>query len=535
MEKRRLLIVLTITLAVGSIFFYSNSLLAQSRILINNYQAFVEDAPSTEIKVITLYEAWDVTQAYAQEWSDDALLISLESSDINDPEAEQAGQDGRRRTWQATLTSPKLNKQLYLQIIDGVVIKAVEDGIHNPAIPVVSEKPAINSPEALKRAKDAKPELDFGLSKGKGYHFNLQIGTGGEPTLSVRGSHQVEGGKKSSAIVTLEPDTDQIEARYYTAAPLGGVLYSTDAGQSWQASSLTGQMVNAITRNPSKLNMAYAITTQVEGLYIYQSEDGGENWTVKSKLPTEAGEWAYSLAAVSNLNGNSYLLVGTASGLWSSTDGNDWLLVSALPPKPTQRLAILQDDEIIKVFVTIVTGPKAGGLYSSTDLVSWTKEVDSTFRLSHSFDYKAVAATNEELDQALVFTVKDRSTLKVPLRTLRLAGDFIGTGATILDGGENGKKLSGDRNADNPNWKNVLSVSLASLSASPDLQNNPVLLAGGFRTGINRSSDGGDTWDNVLPNPSLIVPGNNEVHSILFLSNERVIAINGGEFAWVGF
>jgi hypothetical protein len=535
MNKRMLSIALTLALALGSIFFYRNSLLVQSQTLTNNYRMLVEESPSAEAKAITLYEAWDAAQTYAQAWSEDTVLISLESSDIDDLDAEQAGQDGRRRTWHGAFTSPKLNKQLFLQITDGVIVKAIEDGIHDPAIPVVTEKPAIDSPEALKRAKEAKPDLDFGFIEGKGYHFILQIGKNDKPTLSVRGSYRIEGDKKSPAIVILDPETGQIEAQYYTVAPLGGILYSADAGKSWHASSLTGQMINAIAKDLSKQDVAYAITTQVGGLYLYQSEDGGQKWTAKGKLPAEAGEWAYSLTVVSNLNGITYLLVGTTSGLWSSTGGNDWNLISGLPAGPTQWLAVLQDGETVKVFITLVTGPNAGSLYSSTDLASWTKEVGGVFRLSQSFDYKAVAATNEEQDQALLFTVKERSTLKVPLLTLRLAGDFIGTGPTVLDGGENGKTLRGDKKADNPNWENTLSAGLASLAASPDLPNNPVLLAGGFRTGIYRSSDGGNVWENVLPNPSLIVPGNDDIYSILFLSNERVIAINGGEFAWTGF
>ncbi|MCK6630690.1 MAG: hypothetical protein L6R45_36685 [Anaerolineae bacterium] len=209
MNKKMLLIALTIALAVGSIFFYRNSLLVQSQTLINNYRMLVEESPSAEAKAMTLYEAWDAAQAYAQAWSEDAVLISLESSDIDDPDAEQAGQDGRRRTWHGSFTSPKLNKQLFLQITDGVIVKAVEDGIHDPAIPVVAEKPAIDSPEALKRAKETKPGLEFGLIEGKGYHFILQIGKSGKPTLSVRGSYRVEGDKKSPAIVILDPETGQ--------------------------------------------------------------------------------------------------------------------------------------------------------------------------------------------------------------------------------------------------------------------------------------------------------------------------------------
>ncbi|MCK6624566.1 MAG: hypothetical protein L6R45_05260 [Anaerolineae bacterium] len=418
-----------------------------------------------------------------------------------------------------------------MQITDGVVVNAFEDGIHEPAIATIAGKPTIDSPVALEQARTAIPDFEPGTGKGRGYHFILQTDEGGKPILSVVGAS-----KQTPAVAVLDPETGQVsKTQRYTLAQLGGILYSTDAGSTWQASNLTARMVNAVAKDLTKPGIAYAVAPQEKTLLLYRTEDGGQNWTAKGELPSEAGNWAYNLAVASNLNGNTYLLVGTASGLWSSTDeGNQWIQATSLPSGPLQWLAVIQDDKIVKIFSSVTAGPNVG-LYSSTDLASWTKEAEGIFRLSESFDYKAVAATDENQDQALLIGGENRSTLKVPFGTLRLAGDFAGTGSLVLDGTEDGRKLTGDKNSDNPTWEKTLPESLASLAASPDLPNSPVFLAGGFRTGLFRSSDGGNNWENVLPDPSSKVAGSNELYSILFLSNEQVIAINGGEFSWGGF
>lgn len=529
-----LLIALTIGLIVGSVIFYGDSLLAQSQTILNNYRMLVEKSPqNTEAKPITLYEAWDVVQSYAQTWSEDASLIFLESSDIDDQDPKQAGQDGRRRTWYAAFTSSKLNKQIFLQVTDGVVINAFEDGIHDTSIPIITEKPSMDSPEALEKAKAAKPDLDLGIDEGKGYHFILQVGKGNKPTLSVAGSYQVSEAVKSPAIVILDPDTGQVEAQYYTVAPLGGILYSADSGQTWQASNLTNQMVNAVARDLNKPGVAYAIIAQPETLLLYRTENSGQEWIQRGKLPLEAGNWAYDLI-VANFNDGTFILVSTASGIWVSTAGNDWKQVSSLPANPT-GLAILQEDKTTKVFANVITGLGTGTLYSSIDLVSWGTEAEGAFRLSESFDYRTVAATNEEKTQALLFGSGKNSALSVPLGALRLAGDFDGDGPLVLDGAENGQKLKGDKKSDNYTWESVLPSGLASLAASPNLLNKPVILAGGFRTGLYRSEDGGSSWVNALANPSLIITGSNELHAVLFLSEEQVIAVNGGAFSWQSF
>ncbi|MCK6624567.1 MAG: hypothetical protein L6R45_05265 [Anaerolineae bacterium] len=149
---------------------------------------YVESNPTLESKALTLYEAWDVAHDYAKTWSEEAILLELSSTDVADPNPDQAGQDGRRRSWLAVFTSPNLNKELKFYITDGVVSNPIEDGAYDPAVPIIAEKPVIDSPEALKRVLATNPDFAPGVGKGKGYHFILQTGADSKPVLTVVGS-----------------------------------------------------------------------------------------------------------------------------------------------------------------------------------------------------------------------------------------------------------------------------------------------------------------------------------------------------------
>lgn len=229
--NKKLLVAVIMGLVVGSLVFYANSSLVESQHVINNYNVLIEKPPvlESEAKAITLYEAWDITQAFAREWSEDAELISLTSADVDDPDAIESGQDsrrwlgqdGRRRTWQAVLTSPGLNKRLFLQITDGVVVDALEDGIHDPGIPTLAGKPAMDSPEAIGQAKTIKPNFSMSVGRGKGYHFILQTAISGKPVLTVVGSHPV-GDVQSPAAIEFDQKTGQlVNTQYYTT--IGGL------------------------------------------------------------------------------------------------------------------------------------------------------------------------------------------------------------------------------------------------------------------------------------------------------------------------
>lgn len=222
MKKKKSLIAIVIGLILGSLAFYTTLSLADLHV-INNYNVLLEKPTVLEssAKTITLLEAWDITQAFAKEWSEDAALISLASTDVDDPnvkvgqgEHQQSGQDGRRRIWQAVLTSPALDKQLFLQIADGTIVSALEDGIHDIGIPTLVEKPVMDSPELIRQAKDIEPGFGASVGKSKGYRFIFQTGDSGVSVLTVVGSHQV-GDEQLPATITFNQETGQFESKHY--------------------------------------------------------------------------------------------------------------------------------------------------------------------------------------------------------------------------------------------------------------------------------------------------------------------------------
>ncbi|MDY6877750.1 MAG: hypothetical protein SWK90_16330, partial [Chloroflexota bacterium] len=331
-------------------------------------------------------------------------------------------------------------------------------------------------------------------------------------------------------IVSLDATTGAVLAARSLAFGSGGILYSSDTGQTWHASDLTGRMVNAIAADPMMEDQAYATTTQDGQIAIYQTRDGGKTWTLNSTLPDAAGDWPYSSCAVADPSQTTLLFVGTASGLWGSAEGREWSLVSGLPEGPKQWLAAAQSEAGYRLFVSITAGEHRG-LYVSTDLSSWVRLADGTYRLSESFDRQTVLATDEQrAGQALLLSIDGEADTKVPEPVLHAAGDFKGSAPTILHSPSSGV---GRWFRQVEKW--TLTTPVASLAAARDFPTSQVTIAGGFRTGIYRTTDAGQTWHQVLANPSRILRGSGEIVGIAFLSPTTVIAINGGELTWRDF
>jgi hypothetical protein len=168
------------------------------------------DPATTAAQPTTLFTTWDLSHIYAQTWSEDAQLLYLNSADVTDPE-KTPGRDGRRRIWQAAFTSPDLNRQLFIQIADGEIVQASEDGVHDPGLAVITEKPQIDSPTALEQVIYAIPDFGFSVGRGKGYHFILAIGVDGKtPILIVVGSSKSDDGKQVATSVDVDPTTGEI-------------------------------------------------------------------------------------------------------------------------------------------------------------------------------------------------------------------------------------------------------------------------------------------------------------------------------------
>ncbi len=179
---------------------------------INNYRVLFHQVPESSIdeaKPLTLLEAWDVTWEYAQSWSSDSSLIILTSADVDDPD-QTPRNDGRRRVWQAFYTSPSLDKELHLQIVDGKVTSAIEDGAYDPAIPTITEKPQVDSPTALKSVQAVIPGFSFSVGRGRGFHFGLHADTNGKPIITVVGSSSSRDGGQVPITAKLDVATGEV-------------------------------------------------------------------------------------------------------------------------------------------------------------------------------------------------------------------------------------------------------------------------------------------------------------------------------------
>jgi photosystem II stability/assembly factor-like uncharacterized protein len=470
----------------------------------------------------TLAEAWELLHACAQRWQPGAQVGFLCSVD-DAQDASSSGLDGRRRAWDAVLTGPTSSEaRLSVKLVDGSI---VEKGAlpAEPGQPAPTGAVALDSPDALTAALEARPDFAPALPGGKGVHFCLELSDTGVAATTIRGSHGSQ-----PAIVSVDATTGTVLAAQHQTLGLVGILYSSDRGQTWRGTEFPG--VPAVTADPLVENKAYAATTQEGVIAVYQTEDVGGTWRPLATLPPAAGDWPFAMEAVATTSPETQLLVGTWSGLWSSADGGQWSLVPGLPEGPRQWLAAAQSETGYRLFVTVTAGEHPG-LYARVDLANWEKVAGVAYRLSESFDHSTVLATNEQqADQALILSVDRQRSIEMAVPVLRAAGDFTGSAPALVYSPALGV---GRGLSEAEGW--TLFAAVGSMAAAPDFPTSQVVVAGGFRTGIYRTTDAGQTWQQVVANPSAIVPGNGEISSVEFLSATTVLAVNGGGLTWEDF
>jgi photosystem II stability/assembly factor-like uncharacterized protein len=471
---------------------------------------------------VTLVQAWKALDAHAQAWQSGGEIGFLCSvDDVED--SPSSGMDGRRRAWHAVFVAPSPSSaRRSVLLVDGAISEETTLP-PDPYQPTLIGELELDSPEALTLALEARPDFVPALPGGKGVHFCLELSDTGVPAITVRG-----GRGSQPAIVSLDATTGAVLAARHQTFGLGGILYSSDGGQTWSGREFPG--VPAVTVDPSVADNAYAVTTEDSRITVYHTQDGGETWTPVGTLPPAAGDWPFAVEAVATTSGETQLVVGTWSGLWSRADDGQWSLVPGLAEGPKQWLAAVQAETGYRLFVSVTAGEHRG-TYATVDLANWEKVADLAYRLSESFDHSTVLATNEQqADQALVLSIDSQTSVEMAVPVLRAAGDFTGSAPALVYS----PALGVGRGLSEAEGWNVFAA-VGSLAAAPDFAASQVVVAGGFRGGIYRTTDAGLTWDQVVADPSAIVPGNGELTGLEFLSPTTVVAVNGGGLTWTDF
>ncbi|MFZ6026215.1 MAG: WD40/YVTN/BNR-like repeat-containing protein [Chloroflexota bacterium] len=482
----------------------------------------------------TLLETWDIVEKYIRDNTLNMAITELMSVDHpGDSSITAPGADGHRRAWMAMLAND--TTLLRMTVWDGEVIDQSTSPL-DMALPV-AEKPAIDSFAIYAAAKEKYPSLEPNGNHGRGFHFGIGVDEQGQTVLSVIGG-KAGGTLTNDMIIMANPSSGElVRALVRTFDKAGGILFSDDGGITWHSSNLSGVMTMAIAKDLYHPNQAYAVVSDGVRITLYSSTNGGKTWSNVGQLPPDAGNWVASMEIVPGIGSTPFtadqaqkesFVVTTRHGAWVSSDCKDWSQIAGLPAGPIQWTAMRNGQQNYQVFVSVIDGPeKDKGLYASSNLVDWEKVQDKGYyRLSESYDKTQVMAIEQNSDRALLFTRQGSEAIVLPSEANDAAGDFSRPEHTVLRTSSAVGNLS--LNASNE----LSTMDIAVIAAAPDFLESGLVIAGGFRSGIYRSEDFGKSWKVVLANPSSIVPGNNEIWSVVFLSENSLIAVNGGSLTW---
>jgi len=133
----------------------------------------------------------------------------------------------------------------------------------------------------------------------------------------------------------------------------GGVYRSTDGGSFWlKVYSFWATSLAADPANPNTLYFGSA-----RNGYVYQSLDGGINWSMISP----GGTWVWEVRDIA-VGSNSHIFVATSEGL-RKWDGSTWSQQSGLPSEDITTIVI----DLSTTPNTIYVGMDGEGVYVSND------------------------------------------------------------------------------------------------------------------------------------------------------------------------
>lgn len=483
----------------------------------------------------TLLETWDIAAERISYWHEDAELVALESATHPDHPDTGDGTDGRLRAWTARATSKSTALDLIISITDGQAAEAWEDSPNGSAALV---RPNLDSPLAYTAAAAALPSLSAsrnGKSPGIRY-FLARAQDDGLPVIRVVGAVFGLG-----AIVEINGSNGVAVARYQQDFDANGaLLFSEDGGVSWHASAPAKSKVTSIALS-SDGSMLFGASAGAAGVSVQASFDAGVTWSELASLPIEAGTYPHDIAAGRFGQDSEALLVGTSNGLWVSKDaGQSWQHMGKLGTRSAWSLAVGEEHGITLAYVSMVSGPNQGELFSSADLETWERRGSGVFRLSEPGKGSPTFAVDDSTGGDGSLLANGRlNPVNLPIKQALpadevhpVSGEYI-----LRAAGGRGRYLVQSQTSilvtdDGQSWRKTLEGRFASLAASPSFDADGVAVAGGFRDGVYRTSDWGETWKKVLASPSDVTPCNGLAGIVLFVDEGRVVLLVPPTLVW---
>lgn len=298
------------------------------------------------------------------------------------------------------------------------------------------------------------------------------------------------GDVRSLAFVPGEPTTA------LAGTSSGQVFISRDGGQSWMPAGrpypLPGWVVEELHFDRTRPGLLWAGLRGIwGGGAIVVSEDLGRTWELRSRRDEDS---LYALETVPGEEGR--LLIGTASGVWESSDGGrSWSHLTAGRPEIREVSSLLVDPYRPE---TIVAGTFRRAYRSDDAGRSWRGVFEGMFLDSQVFSLHTVPGRPGELWASTcgwVYRSRDRgqswTRFKEGLGERRTPSFAVLPSGRLLAGTVSGVYVS---DTGGRTWRRVTRPDLSILTIARSPGGAGLVLVGTEGSGVWRSTDGGSSF-----------------------------------------
>lgn len=190
----------------------------------------------------------------------------------------------------------------------------------------------------------------IGLDPNNDNHIIVGSPTGGIWKTTNLGSNWTPLFDDQANIDVYALEISHSNSNYYWAGLNGGMVRSTDGGNSWtNVSGVANDLYNTITMHPNNANIIFAIGQW--GERVYRSTDGGASFSVVADVSLDLYDLEFhpTNPEIIYASGNNIVLISTnggtsfttiTSGPWS---GNSNILMMAVTPAAPNNLYVLQE------------------------------------------------------------------------------------------------------------------------------------------------------------------------------------------------